>query len=865
MYDCLVWSPEGISSSCAINDFLKFQGDCWPQNARLLWDASKACPVAGVKYMLCNVDTMPENPNADFQIMPDSLVLPLNKCESPTIRVVEMFAGGVGGWKEACSHLTKVENLVFSTLALEIDSAAALAYSIAHRVPLIGGMQHVPPSLAGVHKDLIVYTDIAEDHWLELCSLWQPDVVVISAPCPPWSQSGNSAGLHSEQGQLLLRALAVCKLLRPRAIALEQVSAFAAHEHYRLVIQTLRWAGFYLHHSQVIEASDILPIARARWLAIALRVEDETNEAVPFQSWISDKSQVPNTWNAILPEHKLKDSRLFPEQAVLAMSARHDLLPPAKRRAIDKKHVLPSRCTDGSEKLPTLVASYGSQHCFSMSWLQEKGLINHFKTHPAKGPRYWHPIELWLMHGTQGQHFIDANREIAYRHLGNQICTPHALVTLANLLNCLGEVSSKIDVASLISNFIANRNTMSNLHVYPTKAGTLVSGELSFAQQIPPTMGFVPFRKAQICVSGAIFEVWVHHSIEDSSLLQVWDDAFSFLPMHDAISCDPRVMIPKDAWTPSDSVGHNLLTVVHNHEMYIAQPVREALEWFLEIGQGQLRNTFGHLATDDTKGEMITCGFSLSDPCNFKCSFAKYCLALNRCQIRTESIQHTCQVKLVIHGPPDSTATVTAFWTSLFSEKDLFNCGLQIHVETRGHDTHITWSASLSCPWPVHSMKIMLMTRAFATAMNLLKTANGLNIRLKLFAQVVWSGLLSPELTVATLKQCLHAVSWILVDQLQFRLVAKGKQHHDTKLHDLMEQATSKPITAHFVLQMHGGGTPNGTKQGHKTQIKNACAAALLEEGHDLTWTSTTVEHMMNTIGPKELSKVLQVENSKRF
>ena len=210
-----------------------------------------------------------------------------------------------------------------------------------------------------------------------------------------------------------------------------------SHEHYRLLVQTLRWAGYNLHHSHVLEASEILPIARARWLAIALRVDDPAVIPCPFKGWTSGGQAGPNTWNAILPHDMLDDARIRPDSYVLAISARHDLLPPAKRRMITKDSVLASRCFTGAEKLPTLVASYGSQHKFSMAWLSEKGLMNHFAMGHDGKPRYWHPFELWLLHGGFGSHFVLRDWEIAYRHLGNQICPLHALVTLANALNCL--------------------------------------------------------------------------------------------------------------------------------------------------------------------------------------------------------------------------------------------------------------------------------------------------------------------------------------------------------------------------------------------------------------------------------------------
>ena len=52
---------------------------------------------------------------------------------------------------------------------------------------------------------------------------------------------------------------------------------------------------------------------------------------------------------------------------------------------------------------------------------------------PNQQPRFWHPVELLLMHAFVGKHLINNNWSDAYRHIGNQICIPHALLALANV------------------------------------------------------------------------------------------------------------------------------------------------------------------------------------------------------------------------------------------------------------------------------------------------------------------------------------------------------------------------------------------------------------------------------------------------
>ena len=116
------------------------------------------------------------------------------------------------------------------------------------------------------------------------------------------------------------------------------------------------------------------------------------------------------------------------------------------------------------------------------------------------------------------------------------------------------------------------------------------------------------------------------------------------------------------------------------------------------------------------------------------------------------------------------------------------------------------------------------------------------------------------------MKQCLHAVTWIRFKDAKFRVVSLGLQTGgDFQVADARKPELRRPGTFHVILQLHGGGSENGTKNGHRTQVKNALAATLLEEGHDLTWTSKTVDNLTNEIRQKELAKILQVQHSMTY
>ena len=119
MYEACLWSPEGISSTCASKDFLRFQGDCQPQTVKLLWDIARPV-LPDTKYVLFHADMMPENVLADFAVDSASHVLPLLQDGDRLIRVVEMFAGGVGG--NGGTNWQTILDLLFGIFFEDYDS-----------------------------------------------------------------------------------------------------------------------------------------------------------------------------------------------------------------------------------------------------------------------------------------------------------------------------------------------------------------------------------------------------------------------------------------------------------------------------------------------------------------------------------------------------------------------------------------------------------------------------------------------------------------------------------------------------------------------------------------------------------------------
>lgn len=163
---------------------------------------------------------------ADLAIDRRTCVLPLCKTTQGPVPVLHLFGGSWGGWSFAGQILSEMGFSIISG-AIEIDYATARSYAISHRMEM-----NLPPlSLLSFPESWCLCANALDPAWYEAVAFWGAEIVSISAPCPPWSGAAHQRGLHCSDGQLLLRSIALCKVLQPKLILLEQVAAFHFHPH----------------------------------------------------------------------------------------------------------------------------------------------------------------------------------------------------------------------------------------------------------------------------------------------------------------------------------------------------------------------------------------------------------------------------------------------------------------------------------------------------------------------------------------------------------------------------------------------------------------------------------------------------------
>ena len=380
---------------------------------------------------------------------------------------LDVCAGGYGGWTTAANMLKHHNGTPFKKLlGVDFDHAAMQQWCLNHDAAYFETSTCIPwPTTLAIEGNIGIVADIQDSCWRQSIFVHDPNVWAISAPCISWSGAGEENGFFAQGGLTLLTSIGLARLARPRAILLEQVRNFENHPHYPLFLRMIVWAGYKLVFSKVIDASDVLPMKRPRWIGVALDIlSDHDYDMSLFQPlWLESQNLHPVAfacdWD--LTEGMMKDMKV--PANVMMQYFDQSLAPKSMKGQLSKQ-----RSTSKTEVMPVLMASYGSQHRINPPLLKKKGLYGHFVSEPSENNpacrflRWWHPIELGLMFGPFQKLFLRKPKNNAWQHLGNAITTPHALFAISVVLPLLFEDVAKHSSRSNILEFLTTRMTKHN-------------------------------------------------------------------------------------------------------------------------------------------------------------------------------------------------------------------------------------------------------------------------------------------------------------------------------------------------------------------------------------------------------------------
>ena len=405
-----------------------------------------------------------------------TLVLPLKKADVGPIHILHLFGGSFGGWTFATQLLNEMEVDIVSG-SIEVDFKAARSYALSHRCPLLSAERELPPmALHSFKEGWCIHGDVMDTNWMQAVACWAPEVITISAPCPPWSGASSQKGLHTTEGQLFMRSIGLCKLLRPKIILIEQVAGFHSHPHRLWIEKALWFSGYQLRFSRVIDLGDVMPVRRLRWLGVAYFIHEEGLQMTSISSWsIARKISVMELDCLRSWPQEVLDQLAVPDSA-LRQAREHPLDRSTKRQKRDtaeeayESHIF--RATSCS--LPTFMAQYGKQHQLHPDLLDSKGYFAHW-FQPAESDvlRFWHPLEVALIHGAWSGIWMGHDLHLEWKGLGNQIAIPHALWLLVQGINMLESRDFRLSWEDVWEFFDGHRLKASQLHAEIYPSGTM--------------------------------------------------------------------------------------------------------------------------------------------------------------------------------------------------------------------------------------------------------------------------------------------------------------------------------------------------------------------------------------------------------
>eukprot|EP00438_Fugacium_kawagutii_P001430 Skav205001 [mRNA] locus=scaffold3521:100694:103414:- [translate_table: standard] len=367
---------------------------------------------------------------------------------------VHLFSGAFQGWSQALEWM-QTKGLAQEARQVSIDNDPDIAriwnvqgYEIFHdAVEVDVSTDQMKIGISGSIEDTTWYNVLRDD-----ANLW----MTMSPPCQSWSGGESMSGLNNDNGIRFVQATEVVLNLRPMVITAECSDRITSHPHFKIVRFLLHKAGYKLAWTTVGDHSQLVGMARKRWLAVYLRHDIEPLRlggnfklAAECLSWSHE------SFDFFCPQ--VVEDQLILTPPLLDLYGNHEYLPKGMTKGKPKpttpEQVLLCRLLQENETMPTLVASYSQQHLIPERNLSEKGIFASL-TKTKEQWAFFNPIKFIGLLGSPScaVNVIPKAIRIAFRQIGNSISVPHALMTIMVAKTAISQCNASIN-ASVIECF----------------------------------------------------------------------------------------------------------------------------------------------------------------------------------------------------------------------------------------------------------------------------------------------------------------------------------------------------------------------------------------------------------------------------
>eukprot|EP00438_Fugacium_kawagutii_P023608 Skav205964 [mRNA] locus=scaffold442:468626:473248:+ [translate_table: standard] len=350
-----------------------------------------------------------------------------------SFQFTHVFSGAFCGWDKAIEWLGN--EVATTRMAIDADDEAVQSWTMQSQPQAIFVDKKLTPNDTFNDVKIGLVSDIADASWMNACVCFSNHSFTLSPPCQSWSQGGLGEGLDHPNGMTLIHALAAIGKCRPVSASLECVDAIVKHPHYKIVTAILKMLGYTQAWMQIVPSHELSHMYRTRWLSVWVR-----NDCLIHRSFgrfkLFDGDLVP--WNhpscdLFVPDqvqHQLllNDvlTQVYGSFALLPRGMKSKCTNPASIEA-----TLKARCIDGSAPMPTLCASYGSQHTLSKKHLRSRGIFASL-VETTLGVAFIDPMRCVNLLGANHAQATVIPTKItkAFAFLGNSISVPHALLCI---------------------------------------------------------------------------------------------------------------------------------------------------------------------------------------------------------------------------------------------------------------------------------------------------------------------------------------------------------------------------------------------------------------------------------------------------
>ena len=420
--------------------------------------------VTEVRVMQAHVHVQDHAYILDATAMPTFLAghVPLRLGE--TLQVAELFSGAFMGWSRAAWMVRECGIPCHTSWFLDVDGSCAEPLSFWHPdVEVARAVEDIPVS-AQPTASVFLQASWDESWWKASFALRPVHLACISPPCQPWSTASTGSGLQSRDGLLILKAVSLLGAVQVPLVALEEVSGFATHPHFAVVMKHINDVGYQCVWRRSLQLSEVGPVARKRFFMLLKHITHPDPCPSHLQGVVWKSRSFPSFADLgahfqHLPADLLQPCLLQPE--VLSQYLDPELFP-RSRTGRPRADPFAYRVRQPTEQAECFMASYHRQHCLPSWLLQSKGLLCSLLA-TDQGPRFYSAPEIACAHGAVWCHFISGRDQDAMRHLGNCLAVQQAVMVVSLATQCfqaMPRLDPALAVAAACDEALASHNSL---------------------------------------------------------------------------------------------------------------------------------------------------------------------------------------------------------------------------------------------------------------------------------------------------------------------------------------------------------------------------------------------------------------------